>query len=780
MKKIGPVLGVAGAALMATGFLFKTAHFPWSGILYNLGVLVFNIGFLPYLLMRNWKELNALQKTERILGILGAMLLLNGILFKNQHWVTAGIQMTLAVFLFIFGFLPLQFHIQWRKGGTSLQKAYAIVRFAAIFIILLGFIFKMMHWPGSVIGLLAGTLMLPVFLIFYFILRWKSQGKIPFSIEDLLITIIAYTIWSFVSTNQITPDVIWGYMELEARYEQTNAGLESSNAMIYESIDSIGATGDEALLRSIAELRALSTDYHHTCDSVKTGFYRFILMERYNEDAKLQALDRDQLTNTNLGSRYFEVDARGILLKEMQDQFLSQLRRIAEANNIQTSQIGLGLDTRVVFYRRREELNWQSYMFTGNPVGAILVNLSWNKQMALLSESVLLNALISQMDLSGEARLLQEMAARESEKAIQLKENEITRVKQEQELQEARLEQSLMETKQNRMMAIGAFGGVALVLVLFSISTRAYYRKQKDNKKLAEQKHQIEEKNEELNQQNEEIAAQRDEIEAQRDLVFQQKEQIEKTHEEISSSIDYAKRLQASILPNTGLLEKHFSDYMVFFMPKQKVSGDFYWWTEVEGRIVVTAADCTGHGVPGAFMSMLGISLLREIVNREYITHPGVILNRLRKEVIRSLDQRGDQGEQKDGMDMALLSIDPETLMCEYAGANNPFYLVREGRLTEYRPDRMPVSHYPRLDKFTNQEILLQKGDQLYLFSDGYADQFGGERRKKFKYKSFQQLLMEHTGADMRKQHDILLEAIVKWQGNNEQIDDMVIVGIKM
>ena len=780
MKRVGPALGIIGGVLMATGFFFKTAHFPFAGIIYNVGVLVFNFGFLPYLLLRNWKELNAIQKAERILGIVGAMLLLNGILFRNMHWMTAGIQMTLAVFMFIFGYLPLQLHLQWKKDATRLQKVYLIVRFAAIFIILSGFIFKMMHWPAAGLGLLFGTLMLPVFLIFYFILRWKDQGRISFSLDDMLIAVIAYTIWAYVNAIQISPDVIVGYMELEARYEQMNAGLESSNAMIYESIDSIGATGDEALRRSIGELHTLSTHYHQTCDSLKNGFYHYILMDRYNENSRLQALDRDQLANTNLGSRYFEEHSRGTLLKDMQDQFLRELKRIAETNNIQTSQIGLGLDTRVMFYRHRKELSWQSYMFTGNPVGAILVNLSWNKQMALLSESALLNSLITQMDLSEETKFLQELAARESEKAMQLKENEITLVRQKQEIQEILLNQSLDEINQNRMIAIFAFGGVALVLVMFSISTRAYVRKQRDNRKLAEQKHQIEEKNEELNQQNEEIAAQRDEIEAQRDLVFNQKEQIEKIHEEISSSIDYAKRLQDSILPNTDLLKEHFQDHMVFFRPKHRVSGDFYWWTRVENKVIITAADCTGHGVPGAFMSMLGISLLREIVNKEFITQPGVILRRLRKEVIRSLDQKGEFGEQKDGMDLALVSIDTESNICEYAGANNSLYLVRDGELIEYKADRMPVSYYQRMDKFTTREISLQKGDQLYMFSDGYMDQFGGEHRKKFKYREFQRHLVDHCGESMERQHKFLLDTIVEWQGDNEQIDDMVIVGIRI
>ena len=283
-----------------------------------------------------------------------------------------------------------------------------------------------------------------------------------------------------------------------------------------------------------------------------------------------------------------------------------------------------------------------------------------------------------------------------------------------------------------------------------------------------------------MNQQNEEISAQRDEIEAQRDHVSRQKEQIEKTHSEISASIDYATRLQASILSNPDLLKAHFSDHFILFKPRDRVSGDFYWWTKIENQMIIAAADCTGHGVPGALMSMLGISLLSEIVNKERIIDVGPILNQLRKAVIESLNQAGDNEDQKDGLDISLINIDTGTWKCRYAGANSPLYLFRKKELVEFKPDQMPVSIYPLMDPFTTHEIQLEKGDQLYLFSDGYADQFGGKDRRKFKYKAFKQLLTDHSHHPMALQHQILTETIVNWQGNNEQIDDMVVIGLKV
>lgn len=205
-----------------------------------------------------------------------------------------------------------------------------------------------------------------------------------------------------------------------------------------------------------------------------------------------------------------------------------------------------------------------------------------------------------------------------------------------------------------------------------------------------------------------------------------------------------------------------------------------------------------GHGVPGAFMSMLGISFLREIVMKEYITHPGVILRKLRKEVIRSLKQNNELGSTRDGMDMALVNIDLETKKIQYAGANNPLYIVSknavtendkvipyqldgiEEKLYEVKPDKMPISIYHKLEPFTNHEIQLQKGDKLYLFSDGFIDQFGGSDGKRFMYSNFRNLLLTNSQKDFQKQSKALDETFETWKGDKDQIDDVLIVGLEL
>ena len=212
--------------------------------------------------------------------------------------------------------------------------------------------------------------------------------------------------------------------------------------------------------------------------------------------------------------------------------------------------------------------------------------------------------------------------------------------------------------------------------------------------------------------------------------------------------------------------------------------------------LIVTVADCTGHGVPGAFMSMLGISFLNEIVRKQEVTQANHVLNELRKEVINALQQKGVSGEQKDGMDISLLVVNTETNECQWAGANNPLYIVRGGQnpqgltkpeplqnlegLEEIKGDKMPIAIYRRMDKFTNNKVQLHKGDQVYLFSDGFIDQFGGQKGKKFLCKQFKQLLLNNANKPMTEQSAIIEKTLNEWIGNNEQVDDITILGLKL
>ena len=231
-----------------------------------------------------------------------------------------------------------------------------------------------------------------------------------------------------------------------------------------------------------------------------------------------------------------------------------------------------------------------------------------------------------------------------------------------------------------------------------------------------------------LEEKNRTISLQKDEIEKQRDLAAAQRDQIAYQKKHITDSIMYAKRIQTALIPSLELFSDKL-EHFVLYKPLAIVSGDFYWVIHRNMQIII-AADCTGHGVPGAFMSMLGVTMLNEIVNGKHILMPDQIIENLRQGIIKSLNQVAEEDSIKDGMDIAVCVVDFDKNILCYAGANNPLYLVRGGELIHYRADKMPVAIHYKMVPFTLHKIELQKGDAFYIFSDGYADQFGGPNRR--------------------------------------------------
>lgn len=263
------------------------------------------------------------------------------------------------------------------------------------------------------------------------------------------------------------------------------------------------------------------------------------------------------------------------------------------------------------------------------------------------------------------------------------------------------------------------------------------------------------------------------------ELLAGQRDMIEIQNQEITDSIMYAKRIQSAILPGKEMFDTVIPDSFVFYRPRNIVSGDFYWLAKVENKSIIAVADCTGHGVPGAFMSMLGMAFLKEIVIKEYITHTGIILKRLRKEIVKSLDQKGESGDSKDGMDIAICSLDYDEGMLQFSGANNDLYIVRNGELIVVKGDKMPIGFHYKMEKFGNEDIKLEKGDSCYLYSDGYADQFGGADGKKFKYLPFRDLIVSMATQPMDKQNEKLEKEFDKWKGSYDQIDDVTVLGFR-
>ena len=335
----------------------------------------------------------------------------------------------------------------------------------------------------------------------------------------------------------------------------------------------------------------------------------------------------------------------------------------------------------------------------------------------------------------------------------------------EQQQREAEQKAKLQKQKIFTWLFVGGFlFMIAIAYVIF----KSYQRKKKTNILLTQQKNEIEE--------------QKDEIEAQRDFVTKQRDKIAHQNTIITDSIEYARRIQTALFPQEKFMNRVLNEHFVFMKPKNIVSGDFYWLAEKENKIVVTVSDCTGHGVPGAFMSMLGIAFLNEIVNKSQAIEPNKILEQLRRNIIESLHQEYGYKGSKDGMDMALCIIDKENHQMQYSGAYNSVIIVRNKEMHELKADKMPIGiHAVKLEKgFENKQFILQSNDMLYLFSDGYVDQFGGKDGSKFKQKPFKELLINIADMPMDKQKAEIEQTMEQWQGDQSQLDDMMIMGIRI
>ena len=386
-----------------------------------------------------------------------------------------------------------------------------------------------------------------------------------------------------------------------------------------------------------------------------------------------------------------------------------------------------------------------------------------------------------------------------SQKAIAEMETKYQTEKKDKENQLLKIDNDLQkETIARKQLFEYAMGGGILTLfIIVGLILHQFVQKKKANLLLTEQKNIISEKNEELNQFIEEIEAQRDQID-------EQNKDLEHKNSHIMSSIQYAKRIQEAILPSDELVRNNLAESFVLYKPKDIVSGDFYWMESIGQKVFWAAVDCTGHGVPGAFMSILGANGLKKIVSERHIYQPAEILTHLTEHVISSIKETKDGEEVKDGMDISLCCWDKENNTLEWAGAYNPLFIVREapiynlaeksnfhpfdpekenlGGLYDVKATKRPIGRFKRknIPDFENHTISLQQGDCIYVFTDGFADQFGGEDGSKYTTRKMREFVIKIYKKPMQEQILLLEQEFENWRGKEEQLDDICIFGVKV
>ena len=325
--------------------------------------------------------------------------------------------------------------------------------------------------------------------------------------------------------------------------------------------------------------------------------------------------------------------------------------------------------------------------------------------------------------------------------------------REKQKLEEDKKEVIRAEEKKRSLIYIGiSIGGIVLMVFIALLIYRSYKRTQRAHIIISKQKNEIE----------------------------KQKHFVEEKNKEVMDSIHYAKRIQGALLTSENYFKKHVNDFFILYKPKDIVSGDFYWALNLNNKFYLATADCTGHGVPGAFMSLLNISFLNEVIIEKKITRPDLILDEIRNDIIKALNPEGNE-KAKDGMDCSLCCFDFEKMELTVAAANNPVWILRDGKLIEIKPDKMPVGMYAdEVKPFSLEIFKIERGDIVYTFTDGYADQFGGPKGKKFKYKQLEGNLIANSHKPLAEQKEFLADAFDKWKEGLEQIDDVLLIAIKV
>lgn len=310
------------------------------------------------------------------------------------------------------------------------------------------------------------------------------------------------------------------------------------------------------------------------------------------------------------------------------------------------------------------------------------------------------------------------------------------------------LSKTKIEQQKRLQLGLGLFLVTAFIFSFFLV--RSNKQKQKQNKIISEQKLEVE----------------------------QQRTELQLKNKEVTDSITYAKRIQRAILPPIKLISECFADGFIFYQPKDIVAGDFYWIEKKENWVLFAAADCTGHGVPGAMVSVVCNNALNRALREFDLIEPGELLDKTRELVIAQFEK--SEEDVKDGMDISLCAVNTKTQELKWAGANNPLWLLKNNELLEIKADKQPIGKYINTSPFTTHTFQLHKNDSIYIFSDGYADQFGGAEEKKFKYKQLKELFLANAQLPMIEQRNVLESTMSKWMGNVEQIDDILVVGVRL
>jgi serine phosphatase RsbU (regulator of sigma subunit) len=716
-----------------------------------------------------------MKKVENFFGYAGVTLLFLGVILKKYHFPGGSPMLALSALFFAFFYCTTQLIGDWREKEGKFNKLYILVRFFTYFLGYLGVVFKILHWPGASVMLYPTMVLLPTFLVMYFIGRKKDKFSLSNIHRDIVLAVILVSAVFIIEIGSVSKSMLNVFVLYEQEYEKVNDAIDISTNIYVENLLQEALDSNSSELVSIEMIQERTDSMLAHIHSIRTELIRVV------ENVPIEMADTlstneiyiSNLTTFSVPTYILIGDPsapRGgkhsaLYLKERINRYLDIVNDELQKNGLVLATIGMGLEMKDVYNSHIGESEpWEVYKFSHIPLGGILSYLANLKNLILLTESNAIVALGNNISVSENVKDLKIRAQQGAQIAIAKQEQELIEIRYKRELEEVDNKKKEVEyQQQNTLLAFVFFGG-AVMLILLILATRGFILKQRSNKKLNAQ-------NDEINKQN---------------------EAIEEKNTEILDSMNYAQRIQNAILPPQRIVKEYLKESFILYKPKDIVAGDFYWMEPVGDTIIFAAADCTGHGVPGAMVSVVCHNALNRAVREFGLTQPAKILDKVRELVIETFDKSDE--DVKDGMDIGLVSLNFKTKELQFSGANNSLYHIKNvdgsenekdmsnGKyfISEIKPDKQPIGNYTDIKSFTNHSLLLKEGEGIYVFTDGYADQFGGVKGKKFKYKPFKNLLLDNFEEPMEAQHEIMDVAFESWRGVHEQVDDVCIIGVRI
>jgi len=761
------------------------------GTLTITSVILFLLVYFPLLTIKiaNGKVENK-DKVVNSIGVFCISLIVFGILLKLFSLPGAGVIIIVGCSCFSINFLPSWFFSNY-KESTKFQRILNFFFSTCLGILILAYEFKAMRWPGSnfMLDLAYYSSLIILLPTSIYILIFKRKEKvisfpnfflfgfiIAFVVSGILATKLAYR--NFASNNKT-------HLGIERNFKL----YEAKNKFLYDAFNN-NKSNDTSILKIIVkvnELKKLSNETNNHLQELK--------IHLVTEVDKLPLSEKDSINFDNINDKtnydiptYILIGKNennpkagkfsALELKAKIENFVEQLNKLVPIEYAVQLKECNPFDFRDVIIHDNYKETWEIANFFHEPLANVYTTLTSYQANIRYLEMTVLNELFNKANSSNKDNIAGQLAELAVKYETEKQAKQIAVLQKDQEMNDLKIQAKDAEiSERENTITLFIFGGIIVGVLLIFVVRSNVLRKQA----------------------NKELAKQKDVIASQKDEVENQKHIVEEKQKEILDSIHYAKRLQEAILPPLKFIDEYLPNNFVLYQPKDVVAGDFYWAETKDDKFFIAAADCTGHGVPGAMVSVVCSNALNRTVNEFGITDTGKILDKTRELVLETFAK--GNAEVKDGMDISLLCIDKQINKAFWSGANNPLWYVQSSvtssevekstssgldsarpdiQLIEIKADKQPIGKTDHAKPFTTHEIALQEGMLFYLFTDGFADQFGGPKGKKFKYKQLEELLITNANKNMSDQHEILSQQFDLWKGDLEQVDDVCVIGVRV